>query len=293
MQNILFYYFKKQDNLAEIQKQLFEKCEELELKGKILLANEGINGCVTGTKEQTEAIMQHLETIYPDIEFKITKTDKHDFKKLFVRIRKEIITFKQEVKMQEKGKYIEPKELKKELDEGKEIIMVDGRNNYESKIGKFKGAITPDVDIFSNFPAAVEALKQFKDKSIVTYCTGGIRCEKLSAYMREQGFKDVRQLHGGIIRYGQEVGNEHWEGNCFVFDDRLAIPIAEPQEPITECEWCNKKCDSYHHCMLSSCDRRFIACEECVKKHESHCSRTCEVSHQEQAQLAKPHQLDA
>lgn len=275
MQNILFYYFQEQDNLEELREQLFNKCQELELLGKILIAKEGINGCVTGEVENTQQLIEHLKKIYTAIEFKITETTKHDFHKLFVRIRPEIITFNQEVKMDKKGQYIEPQDLKKELDSGKEIVMIDGRNNYESKIGKFKGAIAPDVDIFSNFPAAIKELEQFKDKSIVTYCTGGIRCEKLSAYMREQGFKDVRQLHGGIIRYGQEVGNAHWEGSCFVFDDRLAIPIAEPQEPITECEWCSVKCDSYHHCMLPSCDRRFIGCEQCVKEHESHCSKTC------------------
>src|SRR3990167_7327628 len=228
MRNLLFYKYVEIKNLEKFQKDHLLFCKKIGILGKILVAKEGINGCVSGDEEQLKKYMTELkkDKRFKDIEFKITHTKNHNFKKIFVRIRKEIVTMKNpSVVISHKAGYIEPQELKKLLDEEKDVILLDARNIYESDVGKFENALIAPIDTFSEFPSFVEKIKDFKHKKIVTYCTGGIRCEKASAYLKEQGFTDVQQLHGGIISYGQECGNSHWQGKCFVFDNRGAIDI--------------------------------------------------------------------
>lgn len=195
---------------------------------------------------------------------------------MFVRIRKEIVPIKTSVDVQNKAAYIEPSELKRVL-EKEDVVLLDARNNYESKIGRFKNAILPDITLFSEFPKAVEELHLEKDTPIITYCTGGIRCEKASAYLIEKGYTNVRQLHGGIIRYGQEVGDDHWEGQCFVFDRRGAISIDPNKQAtdITQCEQCAIPSSNYHNCERVVCDRRVILCEKCIDVLEGCCDKAC------------------
>ena len=252
MKNILFYKFIELKNLEELRESLLEKAKMLDLKGKILIAEEGVNGCVSGEDEAIQKFQVFLtqRKVFGPIEFKTGATNKHNFKKMFVRIRKEIITFKQDIDLNNGAPYIEPKELKEALDSGEEIILLDARNIYESKIGKFKNAVAPNILLFTQLPRALEKMPELKEKRIVTYCTGGIRCEKSSAWMIENGFTNVQQLHGGIIRYGDECGNAHWEGKCFVFDRRGAIDIdpKNQNEPITQCELCAIPTSDYHNC---------------------------------------------
>jgi UPF0176 protein len=269
MKNILFYKFIAIENLEKLQHKLQEV--------KILIAHEGINGCVSGADEEIMQFQDLVQKELGSIEFKEGIVSEHTFKKMFVRIRSEIITFKQDIRIEETASYIEPQELKEALDKGEEIILLDARNNYESAIGKFKDAIAPDIDIFSDLPAALRAMPELKEKRIVTYCTGGIRCEKSSAWMRQNGFKNVKQLHGGIIRYGEECGNTHWEGKCFVFDRRGAIDIDPTQKsaPITTCILCNSLAGTYHNCANCDCDKLFVCCDDCVQKNDSCCSTGC------------------
>lgn len=280
MQNLLYYKYVKIKDPESFRDKHLAFCKKIGLLGKVLVAKEGINGCVSGTEEQCKQYIIELrkDPSFADIEFKITATDNHNFKKMFVRIRNEIVTTKVlSIHLKDKAPYIEPREFKQLLESGEEIVVIDARNDYESDIGKFKNAITPDIKIFSEWPEAVKKLKYLKDKPIVTYCTGGIRCEKASAYLKEQGFKNVRQLHGGIIRYGEECGNSHWQGKCFVFDNRGAINIdpSAPSEPITQCNLCRLPCDDYYNCALFTCDKRFIACSTCIKALEGCCSKRC------------------
>jgi len=278
MKNILFYKYVELENLPELKEKLLSRARELGLLGKILIASEGINGCVSGENENIDAYTFFLSRIkgFEDIEYKEADTPQHTFKKVFVRIRKEIVTLKQDTNLKNKAAYIEPQEFK-ELLEKEEVILVDARNNYESKIGRFKNAICPDIEVFSEWPQAVKDLEEMKNKTIVTYCTGGIRCEKASAYMVEQGFKNVRQLHGGIIRYGQEVGDDHWEGKCFVFDRRGAVNIDPKKQShdISQCEQCAIPSSNYHNCVNVDCDRMSILCEECVEVLEGCCDKNC------------------
>ena len=289
MKNILFYHYVHIDNPEKLRIQLRGICRKLNLLGKILIGKEGMNGCLTGLAKDTHAFMKTLQKNqkFELIDFKIGKTTHHNFKKLIIKTRKEIVTLKlrKDVDLRNKAPYIEPKAMKQMLDNGEDLILVDARNEYESRIGRFKNAITPPLQTFADWLKVVKQLKKFKNKKIITYCTGGIRCEKASAYLREQGFSDVLQLHGGIIRYGQECGNAHWEGKCFVFDTRGAIDI-DPKnqlDPITQCELCNLPCDDYHNCALVTCDKRFICCGECLKVLQGCCSKQCRNIHNNQS----------
>ena len=151
------------------------------------------------------------------------------------------------------------------------------RNNYEAKIGRFRNAITLNLPTFRQLPELIKQLEPLKEKNIVTYCTGGVRCEKAVSLLKKHGFKFVKQLHGGILNYGKECSDAYWEGKCFVFDTRGAVNIdpEKQSEPITQCEMCRLPCDAYHNCRITSCDRRFIACEACIKILNGCCSKNC------------------
>jgi len=278
MKNVLFYKYLELDNLEVLEGELLLKAKSIGLLGKILIAHEGINGCFSGDDDAVEEYMNFLtsDNKLGDIEFKISHTDKHSFKKMFVRIRNEIIAFNQDVSLKNKAPYIEPEELKTLLEQ-EAVILIDARNKYESRVGRFKGAITPNMDVFTGWPEVVNNLKPFKDKLIVTYCTGGIRCEKASAYMVEQGFTNVKQLHGGIIGYGNEVGDKHWEGKCFVFDKRGVVDIDPEKQTldISNCRQCSLPCSNHHNCDRADCDEFVILCENCIELLESCCSKRC------------------
>ncbi len=289
MKNILFYKYVPIDNLEIFREEHLALCKSLGLLGKILIAKEGINGCVTGEEKSIEQYQKQLtaDKRFSDIVFKEGKTEHHNFKKMFVRIREEIVTSHLGVDPKDAAAYVEPKELKQWLEEGQELVLVDARNDYESDIGKFKGAIAPPIKIFRDWPKVKEYLRD-KNQKIVTYCTGGIRCEKASAYLKKEGYTNVYQLHGGILTYGKECGNDHWEGKCFVFDSRGAVDI-DPQnqsEPITQCSRCRMPCAQYHNCKKTDCDKRFIACNNCLEELEQCCSKKCRNELKEKKNIA-------
>ena len=170
--------------------------------------------------------------------------------------------------------YISPEKLEKWFDRGEDFIIIDARNDYESKVGKFKNALTLPIENFRDFPKAVEKFENLKDKKIVTYCTGGIRCEKASAYMKSKGFKNVLQLEGGIINYVDKFPGKHFEGACFVFDDRLTADTGS-KEKLGKCEICETPCSDYTDCYNLDCDKLFICCENCREKMNNTCSEEC------------------
>lgn len=275
MLHALFYKYVPLSNLESLRESLHQEMFKHDIKGTILLSDEGINGAFTAQDKNFHAFLDVLRSYegFEDVEFKITPVTQHHFRKVRCAIRQEIVSLRQEgVSLEEKAPYVEPETLKEWLDND-DVIIVDARNDYESRVGRFKGAITPDIKVFRDWPKAVEQLKKFKDKKIVTYCTGGIRCEKASAYMKAQGFENVYQLHGGIVKYGQVVGDEHWEGKCFVFDTRLVADIDPKKESdhITECEYSGEPCSTYHNCSNVQCDKYFIATEKEAVKHHGKC----------------------
>lgn len=273
-----FYKYVKIENVLGLQKSQLELCKSLQLKGRILLSEEGVNGSVFGARESVERYKQEIKKnpLFSDVEFKEQAAEKPAFRKLFVRVRKEIVHSGLDVDLKGAADFISPKELKARLDRNGELILIDVRNDYESRIGKFKNARVLGIRNFRDFPNAINEVRDLKDKNIAVYCTGGIRCEKASAFLKENGFKNVLQLKGGILSFGKEFPDTYWEGKCFVFDDRIAIQINQKNaEPLAECAWCGRKCDDYLNCHNIDCDKLFICCEECKERYSKSCSEDC------------------
>ena len=272
-----FYKYITIKQPKKFQIEHHKYCNNLGIKGKILVSKEGINGTISGTKEQIDKYEKDLvkNKLFSDIAFKRTTAQLHPFKKTVVRVRKEIVTSGMKVDMNKRGTHLLPEKLKEMYNKKEEFVIVDARNNYEYKIGKFKEAITPKIETFREFKKVPKQLKEYKDKKIVMYCTGGVRCEKASAYMIKKGFKKVYQLEGGILNYIQKFPDSYFEGRCFVFDDRLSITSGKKTKDISVCEKCHKPSGRYINCLNKYCDRLFICCEECDGQWNGCCSKTC------------------
>ena len=274
---ILFYKFANIEDPEAFVATEREFCTKEELLGKILVAKEGINGSLSGTKDSIDAYKRHLNSIpgFEDVAFKDEISSFHPFKKLIVRKKKEIIRMEQELDMSKTGKYISPEELLDMYSSGKDFLIIDTRNKYESDVGKFKNAVTLDIDSFREFPKAIGEFENLKDKTIVTYCTGGIRCEKATAYMVSRGFTDVYQLKDGIINFCQKHPDTVWEGKCFVFDQRLISDVESGGDCIAECVRCGRASDRYQNCANVPCDELVILCEGCSEAFRGTCSDEC------------------
>jgi UPF0176 protein len=211
------------------------------------------------------------------VEFKIDFHEQHAFQKLHVRVKPEIVHsglrhIDPKVKT---GKYVEPEEFKNILKQ-EDVVILDVRSNYEHKLGKFKNAITLDMENFRDFPEKIKELENLKNKKVVTYCTGGIKCEKASAFLLDQGFSDVYQLHGGIIKYGLEAGGEDFEGKCYVFDNRLTVDVNKINpKVISTCHVCGTISDRMVNCANPECNIHVPICEACGEKMEGACSEEC------------------
>jgi len=231
-QVLLYYHFVKIDNPEEFSEVHLHYCNYLGLKGRVLVAKEGLNGTVSGTFAACDEYRRWLQSDerFTSMPFKIDPSEGHQFPKMHVKVRDEIITLARPLNhhpSELSGVHLSPSEWREMLQKGDALIL-DGRNNYEWQVGKFKGAVCPDVESFREFPDWIEKnLAEAKDKPLMTYCTGGIRCEKLSTYLLESGFKEVYQLSGGIVAYGHdpETAGELFEGDCYVFDNRMASEV--------------------------------------------------------------------
>ncbi|MEM1137151.1 MAG: rhodanese-related sulfurtransferase [Bacteroidota bacterium] len=281
--SILLYYcyttIKNPELFRETHHQL---CLDLNLRGRIIVAKEGLNGTVSGLQTDCNAYMEKLKSNkrFSNIEFKVEAHHKHAFNKLNVRYKEEIVhsDLKGIDPAKKTGKYVEPFELN-ELMKEKDVVLVDMRSKYEHEMGKFKDAVTLDIENFRDLPERVHELEKYKEKRIVTYCTGGIKCEKASAYLLEQGFENVYQLHGGIIKYGIEQGGKDFEGKCYVFDNRIAVDVNKVNpKVISKCYVCNTLSDHMVNCANATCNRHVPICENCMEKMEGCCSETCKTS---------------
>ena len=245
--NIAAYQFATLTDLKPLRERLLAQCKTWKLKGTILLSPEGINLFVAGEKELIEQLLTTLRSI-PGLEKltpKYSESDHQPFTRMLVRLKKEIIAFGVEGinPAQRTSPKLSAQTLKQWLDEGKPITLLDTRNDYEVKLGTFKGAITLSIDHFRHFPRAVQklphALKEEKEKKpIVMFCTGGIRCEKAGPFMEREGFQNIYQLEGGILKYFEECGGEHYEGECFVFDQRVGVDPGLCETESTQCYAC-------------------------------------------------------
>lgn len=226
--NIAAYKFVDLDDLPTLQSDLKQQCEQAGLKGTILLSPEGINLFMAGSRESIDGFLDHLRCVpeFADLTAKESFSNRQPFNRMLVRLKKEIIAFG--VDGIEPAKKTSPKlpakELKRWLDEGKKVTLLDTRNEFEVDLGTFVGAKNLHITSFRDFPETVQKLpEEMKDEPIVMFCTGGIRCEKAGPYMEREGFKQIYQLDGGILKYFEECGGDHWDGECFVFDHRVAL----------------------------------------------------------------------
>ncbi len=271
---ITTYKFTQLKNLEKLKLEIQDFCKINGIFGRILIGEEGINAGFSGQQEKTENFKQFLEKKFGKLTYRELEAKENPYPKLQVKIRKEIVVFGVKVDPKKTGKYLEPKKLKKILDDKEDIVIIDTRNDYESEIGRFRGAIIPNIETFKEFPAWIKKQTHLKNKKIVTYCTGGIRCEKATAYMKEIGFKDVSQIKGGVINFCQQYPDTYWEGSLFVFDNRLTANM-ESKGAIAKCKICGKDTQNSTNCSSVECNAIYNCCKECLEKFQNCCSEKC------------------
>ena len=273
---ILYYAFAPVADPKALMLWQRTLCQSLNLKGRILISEHGINGTLGGDMEDLKRYCRETRE-YPGFgktDFKWSAGTGDDFPKLSVRVRKELVAFTtpDEIKVaksgvQNGGKHLKPAEVNKLVEErGDDVTFFDGRNAFEAKIGKFKNAVVPDVQTTHDFIAELESGKydHLKEKPIVTYCTGGIRCEILSAVMINRGFKEVYQIEGGIVRYGERFRDKGlWEGSLYVFDGRMNMDFSDEAKTIGQCEVCSEPTSKFRNCSKDGCRDLLLLCEDC------------------------------
>lgn len=281
---ISFYQYHHVHDPRALRDKLYEDWEPMGILGRVYLAHEGINAQISVPEHRISTFRNYLNDIawLKDIRLNYAIENKDDsFLKLKIKVRPKIVAdglHDSTFDVTNKGKHLNAWEFN-ELSQKPDTIVVDMRNHYESEVGHMDGAICPDADTFRDeLPMVVDMLKEQKDKHIVMYCTGGIRCEKASAYLKHQGFGNVYQLNGGIIEYARQC-KEHnlpnkFIGKNFVFDDRLGERISE--DVIAKCHQCGKPCDDHTNCRNEACHILFIQCADCAEKHQGCCSQDCQ-----------------
>lgn len=283
-QVIAYYRYVRINSAEELVPAHLKYCKSIGIRGRIYISGEGINGTISGTKEACAAYMDYLKAdpLFKDTEFKIDEHHEHAFNRLHVRYKTEIVHSglrdPSEIDpTRETGKHLSGKEFAS-LREQEDVVIIDVRSNYETRLGHFKNSVTLDMENFREFPGKVHELERYKDKKVVTVCTGGIKCEKASAYLIKRGFKDVYQLHNGIIGYAKETGGKDFEGALYVFDGRVSIPVNSVNPtPIARCKKCDAPTMRNLNCANVECNEQFNMCESCAEEMEGACCDACKV----------------
>jgi len=279
---LLYYKFTPVDDPESFCSHHKKFLKTLGVKGRIYIGSEGINGTLAGTPDQMNAYKEYLKEKqgFENTEFKTDESDTLPFAKLICKVRDEIVSIHMDgLNPEEGGRHLKPEEWREIIESDEDYVMIDVRNDYESKIGHFEGALTPEVNTFYEFPEWLEKAEILKEKKILMYCTGGIRCEKFSVLMKQRGWEDVNQLHGGILNYAKKEDGKYFKGKCFVFDDRLVVPVNKNNlEPVARCEITGKPADSYINCANMECNKLFVCSEEGAERMEGCCSEECRQS---------------
>jgi UPF0176 protein len=276
---ILYYKFTPIPDPETMRLWQRALCEKLNLTGRILISKHGINGTLGGDIESLKTYIKETKQFagFKGTAFKWSDGTRAHFPKLSVRVRDEIVTFgaADELRVDEHGvvgggKHLKPEEVHKLVQErGDDVVFFDGRNAYEAAVGKFKNAVVPGIRHTRDFAKELEDPKynDIKDKPVVTYCTGGIRCEVLSSLMKNRGFKEVYQIDGGIVKYGEKYGDDGlWEGSLYVFDDRMGMKFSDHAKNIGVCVHCGGKTSNYENCANKACNELIIVCENCKQR---------------------------
>lgn len=276
-QIILFYKYVKISNPEEVRDWQKEICERLDLKGRCIMASEGINATFEGTKENIKKYINELEkdARFCKIHFKLSTGIGNAFPKLSIKARKEIVSLHLGVcdidPNEITGIHLKSEKLHQWIKEGREFYIVDMRNAYEHKVGHFENSILPPIENFRDLPKVVEQISHLKNKIVLTVCTGGVRCEKASGFLMTQGFNYVYQLDGGIVSYMELYPNEDFTGKLYVFDGRVAMGFYTDDEKhkiIGQCDACGEQSENYVNCANPVCHRHFINCGKCLEKNE-------------------------
>lgn len=280
---ILYYHYTKLSELETFRDIHQEFCDRHNLLGRIYVASEGINGTLSGLKDDVLAYMEYLKNDqrFEEIVFKVDEADKHAFKKMHVRVKNELVNLSLETDINPKkltGEYVEPRDFYLRMQDPHTIVL-DARNDYEHQIGHFRGAIRPNIRNFRELPDWIKENESLlKDKKILTYCTGGIRCEKLSGWLKAEGYNDVGQLKGGIITYGKDevAQGQLWDGQCYVFDERLKVNINRVESVVVGRDhFDGTPCERQINCANPECNKQILVSQENEDKYLGGCSIEC------------------
>lgn len=258
--------------------------KDRDVTGRIYISESGINGQMSGFRQDAIDYMNWMHTRSPfeNMPFKIHEHHENAFPRMTVKYRKQLVALDEQVDLSMTGEHVSPEKWKEMLVAEENKIVLDVRNEYEWKLGRFEGSECPPCDTFREFKQYANDLKDKVDPKktpVMMYCTGGIRCELYSALLKEKGFDKVYQLDGGVINYGLKEGSDQWLGKLFVFDDRLSVPISdEPTEVIGKCHRCEKPAETYYNCASMDCNNLFICCPDCIKELSGCCKAECQQS---------------
>lgn len=279
-QILLFYKYVRVEDPEAFSVWIRERAASHNLLGRILVAEEGLNGTVEGSYEDTEAFAEELleDRRFADMNIKRSEGTGDAFPKLAVKVRKEIVgtQFPASVDPTKRtGTHLPAEELKRWFEEEKDFVIVDMRNDYEFRSGHFKGSVNPGLENSRDLPKALPKLESLKDKTVLTVCTGGVRCEKMSAFLLENGFNDVYQLENGMHGYMEKYPGEDFLGSLYTFDKRKTMHFGGDREVIGVCHLCGTKAEKYVNCANDFCHEHFIVCEGCSSDRSVFCSREC------------------
>lgn len=284
---MLFYkYTHIEDPAAETERRR-AVLDVLGIKGRFIVTEEGINGTGEGTNENVQKYIEWMQSqkMYRNIHWKLSGGTGSAFPKLSVKKRKEIVSLHLENDLhpnQITGVHLKPEELKKWFDNKKDFYIVDMRNDYELKSGKFENTIFPGLRNFRDLNEKIKEIEHLKDKTVLTVCTGGVRCEKASGFLKREGFKDVYQLDGGIVSYMQKYPGQNYKGSLYVFDGREIMNFdGENHEVIGVCDFCQNKTENYSNCANKSCNLKMLVCNDCLAIEPRFCDE-CKVEFTQQ-----------
>lgn len=287
-QVLLYYKFVDIENPEKVRDEQKELCLSLNLKGRIIVAKEGINGTVEGTTENTEKYIEAMEQseLFGNISYKKSEGTGNSFPRLSVKVRSEVVTsgIPNLTPQRVTGKYITADKLHNWFEDKKEFYIVDMRNDFEYSSGYFEGFVPSGLQHFFNLSSVLPKLAHLKNKTIVTVCTGGIRCEKASGFLIENGFHDVYQLKDGIQTYMEKYPNQHFKGKLYVFDNRITIGFNtdDPSHVVVgNCSHCGVVCDTYVNCEYNECHKHYICCANCLdtETNLAFCDETCKQNY--------------
>lgn len=272
---ILYYKFVPVADPEMTVRWQKELCARLGLKGRVIISKHGINGTLGGDLKSLRQYKAEMNrsVIFKGITYKWSDGTDNDFPRLSIKVRPELVAFDRpdEIQVDENGvigggEHLKPEQVHKLVEERDDVVFFDGRNAYEAEVGKFKDAVVPDTRTTRDFVTELESGKydDIKEKPIVTYCTGGIRCEALSALMKNRGFKEVYQIDGGIVKYGEKYGDDGlWEGSLHIFDNRMSHTFSDNAKIIGRCTHCKGATSNYENCDNVACNRLVLICEDC------------------------------